>query len=267
MRKILAALFVFWASGATAADYHVADTGNDVNDCLSPANACATMQRPVDISPPGKHRLYLHCGKPAGQECQFASPDTNLPAVDVSHFKRFAIFGDCSVVGFKRTTIMAHPNRVGVQIQDHATATAQCVAFGSGGSGSKAWALRQMSVGDCAYCTFLVHPGGLHISLDETAAKWNCIAPIYVEGGADVFANASRFTEISLNCTISFQAVNFADAVLKTMDGAINIQGANIANPGVTGKQLSLTNGILEKGPVTVPGSIAGTADAKSVIR
>ncbi len=244
---------------SAVAQFYVSDTGSDDNDCRSVATACATLQRATDLAPVGKSGILLLCGKPAGQECGFAP-------VDVSHFKFIAIGGDCSVVGFGRTKIVAPDGNAAIHVQDHATATAQCVAF-EGGNGSVGWALRQYAIADCAFCTFRNFLNGVMIAASETSSKFNASSNIYIYGSAAYFVMVGTFSEVTLNATLVFDPVSFSGAVISVSDGKISMPGAAITNNGVTGRQWVLTNGILHKGSVAIPGNVPGVADATSVIR
>lgn len=253
------------ATPVSFAPRYVANDGSDTNDCLSATQQagnvgpCATMQNAVNsMEPGGPYTLQLICNLAAGQECGFAP-------VNIAHFKFVAINGDCSVAGFGRTKIVVPASQAGIWAQDHATATVQCVAFEATGNGAIGFALRQYAIGDCAFCWFRSFPGGTFISAQENS-KFNAIANIYFMGNANHAVNAGDFSTISMNTTVVYGAVAFA-VNLVAKDSKIFMSGASIANGGPTGIQWSLQNGILEKGGVTIPGSIAGSADGYSIIR
>lgn len=264
-------LFLAIASPASAAPAfsfaprYVANDGSDANNCLSPTQRpgnvgpCATMQNAVGSMPPGgPYTLQLICNLPAGQECGFAP-------VDIAHFKFVAIIGDCSVSGYGRTKIVVPASQAGIWVQDHATATAQCVAFEASGNGAVGFAMRQYAIGDCAFCWFRDFPNGIFISAQQNS-RFNAIGNIYFMGNANHAVNVSDFSTATLDTTVIYGAISL-NANLVVKDSKIFMSSGNIINQGVsTTLAWHLINGILEKGSVPVPGS-GNWVDGYSIIR
>jgi hypothetical protein len=188
-------LSAWWGGAAVAQTFFVAPSprGNDFNDCSSPAMACATFQRAVDLCPVAHDCAIL------------AAPGIYSQTTNVTHFKHVFIFGPTDQRGacIDRRAVNVEDHEDGQQsgaifwAQDHATLRITCMRLAARGRGHCAFLTRQFAIGDVDDVDFGAFADGCGVGAGETS-KINIGNPgIY--GNARLFASASDLSQVTVS--------------------------------------------------------------------
>jgi hypothetical protein len=182
-------LSLWWAGGAVAETFFVAPHGNDANDCSSPARACASFQRGVDLCPVADF-CSIHAA--AG----IYSQSTN-----VTNFKHVLILGPKDERGacIDRAAVKVESQIEHDPIfwvQDHATLRISCMRLEAREPRHCGFVSRQFAIGDLDDVDFGAFPGGCGVAAAETS-KININNPgIY--GNASRFATAADLSQVTV---------------------------------------------------------------------
>lgn len=244
MRKLLAALLCLPCIGLAQTVAYVATTGSDANNCLSVETACATPMRGAAAA--GNRGAVI-----------IAPGSYYSVQINVMHSDYIAFTGNCS--NHSSVVLYTIPLGVAAYVQDHATATFNCIKFATVGSGSVAIAARQFAIVDYGDVVFGHFPLGRHVSIGEMS-KANCSGSIGITGDASTHLEVSGISSVSLNCVMTFvgtptlgyvvtaQAYSFISMSAASFSGSVT----------VTNNSYAIDASILAKGSVTIPGP-AGT--------
>jgi len=159
-------LLAWWGGAAAAQRFFVAPSprGNDLNDCSSPAMACATFQRAVDLCPVAHDCVILPV------------PGIYSQTTNVTHYKHVLIVGPWDQRG---VCIDRHAINLEIEdgrkidpifwVQDHATLRVACMRLASRGEGHCAFSARQFAIGDVDDVDFGAFAGGCGVRATETS--------------------------------------------------------------------------------------------------
>jgi hypothetical protein len=159
-------LSAWWGGAAAAETFFVAPSprGNDANDCSSPAMACATFQRAVDLCPVADYCSILPV------------PGIYSQTTNVTHYKHVLIVGPTDQRG---VCIDRHAINLEIEdgrnidpifsVQDHATLRVACMRLASRGQGHCAFLARQFAIGDIDDVDFGAFAGGCGVRATETS--------------------------------------------------------------------------------------------------
>jgi hypothetical protein len=193
--------------------FFVSPHRDDVNDCSSPANACARFQRAVDLCLIASYCLIL------------AGTGTYSQATNVTHFKNISIVGltdghgDCRdrhAVNVKNQT----DGQPIFWVQDHATLTISCMSLEARGPSQCGFVSRQFAIGDVVDVDVAASSRGCGVAAHETS-KINISNPgIY--GEASRFAFASDLSQVTIGGLVKIgNVIKFDVAFLASLNNSI----------------------------------------------
>jgi hypothetical protein len=215
--RILAILTLsaWWGGAAAAQTFFVAPRGNDANDCSSPAMACATFQRAVDLCPVAHDCLILPV------------PGIYSQTTNVIPYKHVLIVGPTDQRG---VCIDRHAINLEIEdgrkiepvfrVQDHATLRVACMRLTTHGQGHCAFLARQFAIGDVDDVDFGAFAGGCGVRATETSKITINNPGIY--GNAVTFASASDLSQVSIIGLVKIaDGLKFDVAFLSSVTGSV----------------------------------------------
>lgn len=216
---------------------YLSPSGSDGNDCSisAPCYEGARCQRALP---------------PNGGACK-ASPGAYYwtEQLDVQHFRKIALEGDCAMPGNVQVTFAGN----GVVVQDHATMSIRCFLIAA--PNGIAFLCRQIVICDAQYMAWgaaIIHMAG------SQGAEINCGGNQWILGSAQVHADANR-SELSLGCAYWIaNGVSFIYFVRVGAGSMANFGGASFDGSTSVGgyKGVATTWGsYISTGGVTVPGN------------
>src|SRR5262249_46103077 len=260
------AIFILsaWGWDAVAETFFVAPHGNDANDCSSPAKACASFQRGVDLCP-----VAHYCSIIAGAGIYTQS-------TDVQHFKLVVILGPMDERGActDRGAVKVVEGQVGHHpiffVQDHSTLGINCMRLEAREPGHCAFMSRQFAIGDVADVDFGAFTSGCGVAASETS-KINISNP-GISGDASGFAFASDLSQVTIGGLVKMaDGLKFDRAFVSSVTGSIvsfypsGIQGG----AHFSGASYQCSNATINK-TVVLPGgdvSYLGTDDCTITVK
>jgi hypothetical protein len=244
MKKwIVTSLFSFHISMACAQDhganFYVAATGRDTNNCRSRPRSCATLQRAAEL-----------CR--VGQWCDVhIAPGVYDQSVSVVYHRIVNFIGDCSNRG--RVVRDGGIKRAVFAFQDYAIGTVSCLTIGGLASGSTGVLTRQFAIADVNNVQFGPMPDGTHIAASE-----NSRVNVYnatVAGNANYFVSAVSLSLVNIGGSLSVQDglifVSFVGAYWKSI---ITAHAVITGGVGQSGLQYAVVDSVLLISPNKLPG-------------
>lgn len=224
-----------------SAQYFLAPTGSDSNDCLNAP--CATAQHIVDLCP-GICGIHVAPGRYHGK-------------VNVQYYKVIVFSGrgvaddSCpspySIVFDDQGVAAPGPLFSG---QDHAILTLNCLGLAAYNSGTSGFVARQFAIGDANDIAYFSFPNGIALSANETS-KMNAVNS-YIYGGANNWGSASDLSQLSVGGVL-YAAESFSDAMIAGLFGSI-VSFYPSSVTGTTGGPSYKCVGATIKNPSAIPG-------------
>lgn len=258
------AILIPWpwcAGGAVAETFFVGPLGNDANDCLSPAGACATFQHVVDLCP-----VTVEC-------LVHAANGTYSQFTNVAHFKHVLLSGPRdereACIDRGAVNVMNQPeHRPIFLVQDHATLRIACMRLEARDTGNCGFRSRQFAIGDLDDVDFGVFPAGCAVSAEETS-KINISNPgIY--GNASRFAFATDLSQVTIGGFVRIaDVITFDVAFLaSTTNSVVSFYPSGMEGAAhFAGASYQCVDASLNKGVVLPGGDVPYSASDDCAIR
>ena len=251
----------FFAANAWAqkyVTYHVAETGNDANDCAAAETPCLTIQHAVDLVQSGEVGRIL------------VADGTYRDPVNVYYYKAVDISGNCDHPD--RTTLtLVKDGAIAFWAQDHSILGVACFTVNSSARYNAGIASRQFAIIDFHDVHFGAFTDGVHIaSVDH--GQLTCTRDYWIDGGARAHILAQIQSSVNLgSCNITigpaleFQV--FADvnwlSYLYVAEARFNGAGVGAAT---SAKQYNIVNSTLHVGSVLLPGDKPGSVSHNGTV-